>query len=619
MRMLTKAINGKILNVNLGSGASESESLPEEVYRRYIGGYGLGVRLLFDRIPQGAEALGPDNILGFFPGLLTGTPLFGSRYQAVAKSPKTGGWGDANSGGDFGPFLKHAGWDGLLFSGISDKPVYLRIEDDKAELKDASDLWGLDAITTEGRLKERHGKKASIACIGQAGEKLSYMAGICNEYGRLAGRSGLGAVMGSKKLKAVVVLASRNILAGDDENVRSLVRASIDEFGPIASFFRGFGTTGITATSAVTGDSPVKNWGGVGTVDFPAAPQLAGDKFNAKMDKTYACWHCPLSCGAESKESDNPKFPYPKGTHRAEYETACAFGTLVLNADIDSLQYANHLCNAYGLDSISAGATVAFAVECYENGLISSEDTGGLELTWGNGEAIVEMIHRIGKREGIGDLFADGIRKAAEKLGARAEPFAMEVGGEELPMHEAKLQPEYFVTYKLDPTPARHTQYPGVIGPDWGVPPAPADRNQASGRVQHHKGISECQHIVNSIGTCMFITLAGPNQRIPQWINAVTGWDTTHQELLKTGERIANLRMAFQVREGDNPAQRRIPGRLIGSPPLEEGPHKGFSLDTETLQREFLAACDWDQQTCKPSRAKLEELGLEDVADVLYK
>ncbi|KPJ50510.1 MAG: hypothetical protein AMJ38_01685, partial [Dehalococcoidia bacterium DG_22] len=190
--------------------------------------------------------------------------------------------------------------------------------------------------------------------------------------------------------------------------------------------------------------------------------------------------------------------------------------------------------------------------------------------------------------------------------------------GEELPMHEARLQPEYFVTYKLDPTPARHTLYPGAVAPDWGVPLAPSDRNQASGRAQHHKGISEYQHIVNSIGTCMFITFSGPNQRIPQWVNAVTGWDTTHKELLKTGERIANLRMAFQVREGDNPAQRRMPGRLIGSPPLGEGPHKDFSLDTETLQREFLAACDWDQGTCKPSRAKLEELGLEDVAKVLY-
>jgi aldehyde:ferredoxin oxidoreductase len=337
------------------------------------------------------------------------------------------------------------------------------------------------------------------------------------------------------------------------------------------------------------------------------------------MEKRYACWHCPIACGAQSMESNNPRFPYPKGTHRAEYETAAAFGSLALNADIDSLQYANHLCNAYGLDTISAGATVAFAIECYENGIITKEDTDGLALTWGNAGAIIELLHCIGKREGVGDLFADGIRKAAEALGARSEPFAMEVGGEELPMHDPKLWPEYFATYKLDPTPARHTQYPNAMASDWGVPPAPRDRNQASGRAQHHKGISEYQHIVNSIGTCMFISFTGPNQRIPQWINAVTGWDTTHQELLKTGERIANLRMAFQVREGDNPAQRRIPGRLIGKPPLEEGPHKGFSLDTETLEREFLAACGWDGQTCRPSHAKLKELGLEDVAGVLYR
>ncbi|HKZ50605.1 MAG TPA: aldehyde ferredoxin oxidoreductase N-terminal domain-containing protein, partial [Dehalococcoidia bacterium] len=192
--MPNRAINGKILNVDLGSGAMEAESLPEEMYRRYLGGYGLGARLLFDRIPRGADALGPDNVLGLVPGLLTGTPLFGNRFQAVAKSPKSGGWGDANCGGDFGPFLKLAGWDGVFFKGIAEGPVYLLIEDDRAEIRDAGDLWGLDAIATEEKLKERHGKKASIACIGPAGEHLSPMAGICNERGRLAARSGVGAV-----------------------------------------------------------------------------------------------------------------------------------------------------------------------------------------------------------------------------------------------------------------------------------------------------------------------------------------------------------------------------------------------------------------------------------------
>jgi aldehyde:ferredoxin oxidoreductase len=475
----------------------------------------------------------------------------------------------------------------------------------------------MDAIAVEKELKTRHGKKASVACIGPAGEACSYMAGICNEHGRLASRSGLGAVMGSKKLKAVVAVASRKILA-QDRDVLALVKTSVHELGPMANFFRDYGTTGITAASAVSGDSPVKNWGGVGMVDFPGAMALKGDNFNAKMKGRYACWLCPIACGAESMASDNPAYPYPEDTHRAEYETASAFGTMTLTADTDYLQYANHLCNMYGLDTISAGAAVAFAVECYENGLITKEDTDGLDLRWGNGPAIIDLLHRIGKREGVGELFADGIRTAAEKIGPKSEPFAMDLGGEELPMHDPKLQPEYFATYKLDPTPARHTLYNSTPTDPWGVPAPPRDRNQASGRGPHHKGASEYMHVVNSVGTCMFIALGGPNHRIPEWVNAVTGWDTSLPEMLQIGERIANLRMAFHVLHGDNPVKRRVPGRLAGNPPLEAGSHAGLTLDVETLEREYLEACDWDRETCRPSRAKLEELGLKDVADVLY-
>ena len=616
--MLNDALNGKILNVRLSQGTAEAEEIPEETYRKYLGGYGLGSRLLFDRIPQGADPLGPDNILGFFPGLLTGTPLFGIRYQAVAKSPKNGGWGDANCGGDFGPFLKHAGWDGVLLYGQAEKPVYLLIQDDQVEIKDASDLWGMLAIDVELALKERHGKKASVACIGPSGEKLSYMAGICNERGRLAARSGLGAVMGSKRVKAIVCLASRNILAGDSKDVRMMVRSSLDEFSkPLATFFRKYGTTGITAGSAMSGDSPVKNWGGAGITDFQQAGALAGDNFNAKMDKNYACWHCPLACGAESHESTNPKYPYPHHTHRAEYEAAAGFGTMTLTADIDFLQYCNHLCNQYGLDVISAGATIAFAMECYENGLITKEDTGGIELKWGNADAVIEFLHLVGKREGIGDLFADGIRPAAEKLGPAAEPFAMEIGGEELPMHDPKLQPEYFTTYKLDPTPGRHTQYEGAARAGWAVPAGERDRAVHTGRGAHHKGASEYMHVVNSAGMCQFIMMAAPNDRIPEWINLTTGWDTTPEEVIEAGERIANLRMAFSVREGDIVTKRRIPGRMIGQPALEAGPHQGVTLDTEALEKDFLQACDWDAETAKPSRAKLEALGLQDVAEAI--
>ena len=616
--MLNEALNGKILNVNLSTGTTEPETIPEETYRTYLGGYGLGARLLFDRIPAGADALGPDNILGFFPGLLTGTPLFGIRYQAVAKSPKNNGWGDANCGGDFGPFLKHSGWDGLLLYGQASKPVYILIQDDKVEIKDAGDLWGMLAIDVETALKARHGKKASVACVGPAGEHMSLMAGICNERGRLAARSGLGAVMGSKKVKAIVVLASRNILAGDNKDVRMMVRTSLDEFvKPLATFFRTYGTTGITAGSAMSGDSPVKNWGGAGVSDMPTAGDLAGDNFNAKMDKKYACWHCPLACGAESLESTNPKYPYPKHTHRAEYETAAAFGTMNLMSDIDALQYANHLCNQYGFDVIAAGATVSYAFECYEKGLITKEDTDGLELKWGDAEAVIAMLELMGKREGVGEIFADGVMRAAERLGPAAQEFAMHIAGEELPMHDPKLQPEYYTTYKLDPTPARHTQYEGATRAKWNVPAGNRDRAVYAGRGEHHKGASEYMHVVNSAGMCQFIMMAAPNDRIPEWINLTTGWDTTPEEILQAGERIANLRMAFSVREGDIVTKRHVPGRVVGTPALEAGPHQGVTLDTQTLEREFLQACDWDVETATPSRKKLEELGLKDVAEAI--
>ncbi len=617
--MLNEAINGKILNVNLSTSVAEPEEIPEETYRKYLGGYGLGARLLFDRIPAGADPLGPDNVLGLMPGLLTGTPLFGIRFQAVAKSPKSGGWGDSNCGGDFGPFLKNAGWDGVLLSGASDKPVYILIEDDKVEIKDAADLWGMLAIDVEDKLKERHGKKASVACIGPAGENLSLMAGICNEHGRLAARSGLGAVMGSKKVKAIVCLASKKIIAGEPE-IRKMVRTSLDEFiAPLATFFRTFGTTGITAGSGLSGDSPVKNWGGVGTVDFPNAAELAGPNFNEKMEKKYACWHCPLACGAESEESTNPKYPYPRHTHRAEYEAASAFGSMMQNTDIDSLQYANHLCNQYGVDVISAGATVAFAMECYENGIITKEDTEGIDLKWGNTEAIIDFLKMMCERRAIGEVFTDGVKTAAEKLGwDKTEEFAIEIGGEEPPMHDPKIQPEYFTTYKLDPTPARHTQYEGASRAEWGVPPAVQDTNVYEGRGEHHKGAAEYMHVVNSLGMCQFVMLAGPNGRMPEWINMTTGWDTTNEEIKRAGERIANLRMAFCVREGDIVTKRRIPARVLGEPPQEAGPLAGVTLDADTLESEFLRACGWDGDTATPSREKLEELGLEDVAAVIH-
>jgi aldehyde:ferredoxin oxidoreductase len=617
-----KAFNGKILNVNLTTGEIAVERPPEALYRQYLGGYGIGARMLWDRVPAGADPLGPENMLGMFAGLLTGTPLFGQRWQVVCKSPLTGGWGDANCGGDFGGVLKLAGWDGIMFFGKAAKPTYLLIEDDRFELRDASDLWGKGAIESEFELKGRHGKRASVANIGPAGETLSLISGVCNDHGRLAARSGVGAVMGSKNLKAVVAVADRKIIAQTPETIKML-RANLDDFvKPLKDFFHTFGTTGITAASALNGDSPVKNWGGVGIIDFTREEAMkidGGSAINPKMEKSYGCWHCPMACGAESVESANPAYPYPHHTHRPEYEAMAAFGTMNLMSDPDALIYINHLCNEYGFDVISAGATVSFAIECYQNGVITKEDTDGLELNWRDPGCVVELTKMMGERRGIGAVLADGVKAAAEKLGNGAERYAMHIAGQELPMHDPKLQPEYHTTYKLDPTPARHTQYEGNkrIGK---VPPAPKDFKDYSNRGEHHKAASEYMHVVNAGGMCQFIMMAANTANMPSWFNAVTGWDMDVDEIMEVGERIANLRMAYEIREGGNPRQRHVPPRVTGesTEATHTGPLEGVKLDTELLETDFLKACDWDTETCKPSPAKLEALGLREVATALH-
>ncbi len=615
-----KGYTGKMLSVNLTTSEVTVEQPDDSLYRQYLGGYGIGARMLWDRVPQGADPLGPENMLGMFPGLLTGTPLFGQRWQVVCKSPLTGGWGDANCGGDFGGVLKLAGWDGIMFFGKADKPVYLVIENDKVELRDATDQWGQLAIQNETFLKARHGKRASVANIGPAGETMSPISGVCNDHGRLAARSGVGAVMGSKNLKAVVAVAERKIIAQTPETIKML-RTNLDDFvKPLKDFFHTFGTTGITAASALNGDSPVKNWGGVGVVDFPSAPQIdGGSQINPKMEKSYGCWHCPMACGAESVESANPKYPYPHHTHRPEYEAMASFGTMNLMADPDALIYINHLCNEYGFDVISAGVTTSFAIECYVNGVITKEDTDGLELSWSNPDCVVELTKMMGERRGIGAILADGVKVAAEKIGNGAEKYAMHVGGQELPMHDPKLQPEYHTTYKLDPTPGRHTQYEGNrrIGR---IPPAPADKTQYAGRGEHHKGASEYMHVVNAGGMCQFIMMAANTANMPDWFNAVTGWDMSMDEMLDVGERIANLRMAYEVREGGNPRKRAVPTRVTGETMegTSAGPLAGIKLDTELLETDFLKACGWDTETCKPSKAKLEAIGLPEVAVALH-
>jgi aldehyde:ferredoxin oxidoreductase len=613
---MARGYMGKILSVDLSKGMIQEEPLDEQLCREYIGGYGIGAKLLYERMPAGADPLGPDNILGLLTGPLTGTPaIIGSRFVAVGKSPNTGAWGDANCGGFFGPHMKFAGIDGVLFSGISEKPVYLYVEEGVAELRDASDLWGMNVSDLEDLLKARHGEDIEIASIGTAGEKLSLTAGIMNDKERAAGRSGLGAVMGSKKLKAVVVKGDMKVPMADEAGIRQLRRDYLRRTGPAYQGLHDEGTCGITSDSAQSGDSPVKNWGGAGPVDFPRErSDRIGGPANVALEgyKAYGCWHCPIACGGKVKQDSGP-FALEKNDgvgHEPEYETLCMFGTNLLNDDLASIVKINEICNNHGLDTISVGATIGYVIECYENGLLTKEQTDGLEMTWGNAEAIVAMTQKIAERDGFGDVLADGIKVAWEKLGQIGTEYAIHVGGEEVPAHDPRFVPGLATTYVLDATPARHTQGGELIQPV-NMELEERDKYVYSGSAPNHWKLVNSVHVVNAAGLCLFGYLSYDFGCVPDQLTAVTGWTFDMEEVLRTGMRIGTIRHAFNLREGHNPLTRNIPGRLIGDPPIDKGNLKGVTVDHETLHREYLELCGWDVHTTIPSEKALRDLGMD--------
>lgn len=595
---------GQVLWVDLSTGRMEEEPLDEKMCHNFLGGYGIGARTLYSRMKPGTDPLGHENILGMLTGPLTGTPVpTGARYAVVAKSPLTGTWGDANSGGEFGPYLKFSGYDGIFFTGISPQPVYLLIDNGKAELRDASHIWGKDTYETEDILQAEHGRDSRVACIGPAGEKMSLISCIITQRGCAAGRSGLGAVMGSKKLKAVVVRGKHTVPLADEGTLdrlrRQYLEALNDKQSPRYAFiqsFRKYGTAGHAALSAHNGDTPVKNWSGIGVIDFPDVSGLEPEAVIARLERHIGCWHCPIACEGALKEGTG-EYWYPAGTRRPEYETIGAFGTMCLNNHTESIARANYICNSYGLDTISAGCTIAFAIECYENGIITKEDTDGIELTWGNHRSILAVLEKMARREGFGAVLADGSKQAAERIGRGAEQYAIHIGGQELGLHDPKLIPPMVghvesaaARYQMDATPGRHSQ---GFGPS-----------------------SFETHLINATGLCRFSGIT-PGI-LTGFLNAVTGWDYTRDELLRTAERIATMRHVFNLREGINPLKWYVHPRIIGRPPFKEGPLAGVTADIEAQIYWNLGALDWDRHTTKPSKRKLTALGLEDVIKDLY-
>ncbi len=649
---MSKGYMGKILWVDLSKGQIREEVIPDEIYEQYLSGTGLAAYLLYNRIPAGADPLGPDNILGFVSGLLTGTgSLFSGRWMVAGKSPLTGGWGDANCGGNLSPAIKRCGYDGIFFTGISEKPVYLHVRHNGAELCSASHLWGKDAVETEEALIKEKGDKAKVACIGPAGEKLSFISGICNDRGRLAARSGLGAVMGSKKLKAVVLSGKRRIDVHNRDEIKRLSRQCNRWvqwqppflLGPQAAYMgvvmrllptqmamdgmiekillRKWGTSSLNQASVEMGDSPIKNWKG-SNVDFnPKRSLPTNPDAIKKVERVkYHCYACPLGCGGicamQGKYTE---------THKPEYESTLALGGLCLNSDMDSIFYMNEVLNRAGMDTISAGGTVAFAIECYEKGLLTKADTDGLELTWGNSKAIIALVEKMVRREGIGDLLADGSKVAARKIGKGASDYAIQAGGQELPMHDGRNDPGFNVHYSAEPAPGRHTigsqlyyemfqlwkQVKGLPRPKFLYF---KDRKYVANeeKAVTAAACSKFMNVANGSGLCLFGLFIGAKRiRTFDWLNAATGWHKTPEDYMEIGERIQTLKQLFNIRHGIDPWSFKVGDRVVGRPPLTEGANRGRTMDMEKMMSDYWHQFGWDAATGKPTEARVARLGIK--------
>ncbi len=653
---MNRGYMGKILMVDLTKKEIQEEVIPDEVYQKYLSGQGLAAYILYNRIPAGANPLGPDNILGFVSGLLTGTgTLFTGRWSVVGKSPLTGGWGDANCGGTFSPAIKRCGYDGIFFTGISEKPVFLYVKNGKAELRDAEHLWGKDTVETEEALKEEFGKGARIAVIGPAGEKLSLISGISNERGRMAARSGLGSVMGSKKLKAIILDGKKRIEPYDKEEVKRLSRTcnkwvQFDvPLGPgvmlgllgtllrtlptamvmdgiiYKMILRKWGTGGANQMSSEWGDSPVKNWKG-SNVDWNWSKSKATnpDRIISYEKTKYHCYSCPLGCGGICSMPGKGKGE----THKPEYESVLALGGLCMNEDVDSLFDLNELLNRAGMDTISAGAAVAFAMECFENGTLSLKDTGGIDLSWGNTSCVKTLIEMMIKREGIGDILADGTKVASKKIGKGAEKYTVHAGGQEPAMHDGRMDPGFALAYSVEPTPGRHTigsyLYYEMFQLWKKVPGIPKkipfmiyhknSRYKASLRqAEESAACSKFTNIINGVGLCIFGAFLGI-KRTPtfDWINAVTGWDKTPEQYMDIGERIQTIKQAFNIKHGIDPKKNKISDRALGRAPQTEGANKGRTVSIEKMMSDYWGLLGWDRQTGKPAPQTLARLGISD-------
>ena len=611
---------GKVLLVDLGNQTYEIQDLDPEWAKDFLGGAALGARFLYELMPKNTPVFAPESVLGFVAGPVNGTKAFMSgRYAVVSKSPVTGGFNDASSGGHFGPFLKKSGYDAVFVKGISEKPVYIFIDDGKVGFHNATELWGKTTLETEAALRAEIGDdNICAALIGPAGERLSNMAAVMNDGHRAAGRGGSGAVMGSKKLKAVVCRGSTAVSVKDSEEIANIKRTWPEYYkGPASAMIYPWSTHGTASNyeaSIPMSDAGIKNWGGVPS-DMDEETQVL-PMTGAAMDKKYfvkkyACDTCQIGCGAIYHIKDEKN---DFETARPEYETLSGFGSMLLNGDVVGVNICNFLCNEYGYDTISLGGTLAWLMECYENGLFTLEELDGIDLKWGNSEAIVEMTKHICENKGIGAILGGASVKAAEQLGRGAEYLCV-ASGIELPHHCARNNPAMARTFQYDPTPGRHVK--GGRGAGFGFGPPEVKYIYEDTGEPDKAGVINAE-FDNSSGFCHFSFLMDTKTKY-QYFDAIYGYKHTDEELANFGLRAFTIRCAFNLREGMRRKDYTISDRNIGKPPLTSGPLSGITIDNKKLGDNFFAAMGWDVDTGVPTKEFLEKVGgLDAVIRDLY-
>ncbi|HUT72935.1 MAG TPA: aldehyde ferredoxin oxidoreductase family protein [Desulfatiglandales bacterium] len=622
--MFDGGYTGKIMRINLTDKTAREEELTLEVARDYIGGAGFGIKYLFDEVPKGTDPLGPENRLIFAVGPFSGTSVpCASRMAVTGKSPLTNAVGVALTGGHFPAELKFAGYDALIIEGKAEKPTYIWIKNGEIRFRDARSLWGLKTTDCQQIIKnELKDQNVRIACIGPAGENLSRIACIINEM-RAAGRKGLGAVMGSKNLKAIAVRGTGSISVASKEKFKTASRkmkAAMKESAVLYPEFSKTGTPSNVDNTCALGIFPAKNWSATG--EFTPVEQIGAEALETRNVGREFCYGCPVGCSQLKLARTEPYTGIL--AEGPEFETMYSFGGQTGVDNMDAIIAADRLADELGLDTISAGVTIGFAMELFEKGILGTSDTGGLKLNFGNHQAMVTLLRLMAFREGIGDLLADGVKVAAEKIGKGANKYALHVKGLELPGYDVRGAKAHGLNYATAFTGADHNR--GYAFQEiFGIPtPYPVDRFATEGKGKLTKWNQDVRTATADCPTmCVFLLDMAvahfATQNTAALMEAVTGLSYTPEEIEKVGERINNLARAFNVREGFSRADDTLPERLMKEP-LRSGASKGHFISIDDLKQmldEYYTVRGWDLDSGIPTREKLEELGLGYVSDQL--